>query len=179
MDALQAIFTRKSVRDYKPRKPEADTIEAVLKAANSAPNAGPFHLSVVQDPQTLQAINDKALTCMKNSGNAFLMERAALPDYQPLYGAPVLIVISAPESNPYSMANVSNAATCAVIAATALGLGSCYVVTPTLALNTEPSLAVKIGVPREFKPMCCVLLGYAGEDKFTTPRRELQNINYF
>ena len=56
---------------------------------------------------------------------------------------------------------------------------STVMVTPTLALNTEPSLAVKIGVPREFKPMCCVLLGYAGEDKFTTPRRELQNINYF
>jgi len=178
MDTLQAIAQRKSVRNYLPRAVEDEKLEALVKSAGNAPKAGPFHITVVLREQVLQEINDKAHDCMKQSGNAFLMERAALPGYRPMYGAPLLMVFSAPEENPYSQANVSNAATTAVIAATALGLGSCYVVTPTLALNAEPSLAAKIGVPGGYKPMCCVLAGYAGTDEFENPRQAMDSVNY-
>ncbi|MDL2321629.1 nitroreductase family protein [Desulfosarcina sp. OttesenSCG-928-B08] len=89
------------------------------------------------------------------------------------------MVFSAPEQNPYSMANVSNAATTVTLAATDLGLGSCYVVTPTLALGKEPELAKKIGVPGGMKPMCCVLVGYPESDAFATPRKKSDsNVNY-
>lgn len=178
MDTLLAIKTRKSIRNYKSQAVEADKIETILKAANNAPKAGDFHISVILNADILGEINDKALEAMKNSGNDFLMSRAAIPGYQPLYGAPMLILFSASPENPYGMANVSNAATTASIAATALNLGSCYVVTPTLALNADSSLADKTGLPAGFKVMCGLLLGYAGEEKFATPKEEANNINY-
>lgn len=178
MDALKALEIRKSVREYQAKPVETEKLEAILKAANNAPKAGEFQISAVLNPDLLKEINDKALLCMKNSGNAFLMERAALPGYEPMYEAPLLLVFSAPPENPYSVANVSNAATSGIIAATALGLGSCYIVTPTLALNEDPALMKKIGVPEGFKPMCCMIAGYAGGDRFASPKQEMNNINY-
>lgn len=179
MNTLEAIEKRKSVRSYQSKGIEQRDMDLLLKAANNAPKAGEFQITVVLNPGILQEINAKALDCMKNSGNAFLMERAALPGYQPMYGAPAMLVFSASEKNPYSMANVSNAATSVTIAATALGLGSCYVVTPTLAFNADPGLGEKTGIPAGMRAMCCVLLGYQQDDKFTTPKQqEPNNISY-
>lgn len=178
MDTFEAIKTRKSVRDYLTKNVEPDLLAAVLQAANSAPQAGEFHISVVQNAAIIKEINDKALSMMKASGNDFLMERANLPGYQPLYGAPLLLVFSAPQANPYSLANVSNAATTAGLAATALGLSSCYVVTPTLPLGAEAALAAKTGVPVGYQAMCGLLLGYAASDKFATASQPADNISY-
>lgn len=178
MDAVRAIEARRSVRSYHGKAVEEDKIEILLNAANNAPKAGPFHISVVTNPDVLKEINDKALAGMKNSGNSFLVERAALPGYQPLYGAPLLLLFSAPEENIYSLANVSNAATSAIIAATSLGLGSCYAVTPTLPFAGDKTLAEKLGIPSGMKPMCGVLAGYADGNKFSAPRQEVPNISY-
>ena len=179
MDALKALEVRKSVRSYQQRPVEAGKLDTLLKAANNAPKAGEFHITVVLNPEMLSEINDKALAIMKSSGNEFLMQRAALPGYQPLYGAPVLLIFSAPDANHYSKANVSNAATCAIIAATAMDLGSCYVVTPTMPLNEDAALARKVGVPEGLKPMCGVLVGYQDGEKFATIRTMEDNINYY
>lgn len=179
MDALQAIESRKSVRNYLPSGVEEEKISALVNSANSAPKAGPFHITVVTNTEMLQMINDISHDRMRHSGSAFLMERASLPGYRPMYEAPLLMVFSASEDNPYSQANVSNAATTAVIAATALGLGSCYVVTPTLALNTDAGVSAKIGIPAGYKAMCCVLAGYAGEEAFATTKDPADNINYY
>ena len=178
MQAMDAILQRKSVRQYLGKAVEDDKIKALLEAANSAPLAGEFHITVLKNSALIKEINDKAHIAMKNSGNDFLMERAALPGYQPLYGAPLLLVFSAAKANPYSLANVSNACTTAAIAATALGLGSCYVVTPTMALGAEPELAGKIGVPKGLTPMCALLVGYSGKDQFASPKQAANNVNY-
>jgi nitroreductase len=170
MDTLQALQSRKSVRNYLAGPVENDKLELLLKAANSAPKAGEFHISLVLNPALLREINDKAHQAMKDSGNDFLVERAALPGYRPLYGAPALLIFSAPAENPFSPATTANAATTAAIAATALGLGSCYVVTPTLALNADAALAGKLGIPSGYTTMCGLLAGYAGEENVAAPR---------
>lgn len=178
MDALKAIELRKSVRSYTEQPVSEDAIEKILKAANHAPAAGDFHISVILNRELLREINDKALDIMKHSGNAFLMERAALPGYQPLYGAPLLLLFSAPAENPYSMANVSNAATTAVIAATSLELGTCYAITPTLPLEQDKDLCARAGVPAGLKPLCGVLVGHQDGEKFASSRTERNNISY-
>lgn len=47
---------------------------------------------------------------MLKSGNAFLEKLAALPDYNPVYNAPLMIVISASGGNDAQGMNVANAA---------------------------------------------------------------------
>jgi nitroreductase len=133
---------------------------------------------VVLNPALLKEINDKTLTAMKNSGNDFLMGRAALPGYQPLYGAPLLLLLSAPAEHPYGRDNCAAAVTTAGIAATALGLGSCYVISPILALEPDRDLAAKVGIPDGFRPVCGLIAGYAGPDNFAAPRQEFKNVHY-
>jgi nitroreductase len=178
METLHALNTRKSVRDYLAKDVEPEKLAQLLAFANKAPNAGPFQVTVVQDKALRSAINDATLVAMKNSGNDFLIGRAALENYQPLYGAPVLLVFSAPPED-YAQINVANAATTVIIAATGLELASGFIITPTLALDGKNALSQRLNLPQGYVPTACVLLGYAsGNDRFSYPRAAVENINY-
>ena len=178
MDTLKAIALRKSTRDYQQKPVEADKIEQLIAAANNAPKAGTFHISVIENADVLKELNDVTLHAMKNSGNEFLMGRAALEGYQPLYGAPLLFLLTAPDGGPFNAANASGAAANITIAATALELGSCYVVSPIFGLNGNSEMSGKIGIPAGFTPVCGVLVGYSAGDKFSTPKSTEDNVNY-
>ena len=53
--------------------------------------------SIAQSAQGLeQKINDRTLDAMVHFGNEFLQQRATLPGYQPIYGPPVVILLSGP-----------------------------------------------------------------------------------
>ncbi len=180
METLKAIANRKSIRSYMPGKPEASAVEAIIGAANKAPNAGPVHISVITNKGVIKTINDKAKAIMLESGNDFLVSRASLPGYEPLYGAPAVMIFSAPAEHKYAQANTAGAATCAAIAATDLGLGSCYAVTPTMPLNADKDFAKKLGVPAGFTAVCALLLGYTDDpDKFSTRKTPVENVNYY
>ena len=179
MDILKIVSARRSVRSYQSKAVEDSKIETLIGAANSAPFAGPFHISVVLNKELLTELNHKTLTAMKNSGNEFLQSRAALEGYQPMYGAPLMLIFSAPAENPYGVASCSNAATTAALVATDIGLGSCYVVTPTLTLAHDAAIAKKAGVPSGFKAACCLLAGYTDDPKkYQAPRQKDDNVSY-
>jgi nitroreductase len=177
MDALEAIAKRKSVRDYKKDQISDEAVAAIIAAGQNAPSAGPYHITVVQNKELLQHISNLALEAMKNSGNEFLMSRAALPGYDPIYGAPTLFLLSAPQG-PYSLATASCAATCMIIAATALGLGSCYLITPILAFKADKGLAARAGIPEGYEIMCAVVVGYKAGEKFAVERVKENTVNY-
>ncbi len=178
MDALEAIAARKSVRAYLEKPVEAQKIAALVAAGKNAPKSGEFHMTVIENKELLQDINGKALNAMKNSGNQFSMSRAALDGYQPLYGAPLLIVLSAPEESRYAMACCSCAAANITIAAAALELGSCYLVSPLTVLNQGKEYLQKFGLPANWKAICCVIAGYPGGDAFSMPKKEKDNVTY-
>lgn len=179
MDTLKAVATRKSIRSYQAKSVEDSKIETLIGAANSAPFAGPFHISVLLNKELLTELSHKTLTAMKNSGNEFLQSRADLPGYHPMYGAPLMLIFSAPAENPYGAANCSNAATTAALVATELGLGSCYIITPTLVLAHDADIAKKAGIPSGFKAACCLLAGYTDDPKkYSAPRQKSENVTY-
>lgn len=173
MEMMDAILKRKSVRAYEDKPVPADALSKIIEAGQWPPNAGPFQITVIRNPGLRQKINDRALQAMKNSGNEFAMQRASLPGYQPVYGAPVLILLSAPEG-PMGPVNAALAAENMLLAATGLGLGSCYLMSPTRALNGQSNraLAKEAGVPEGYDVQCAVIVGYAAaENKFTTGER--------
>lgn len=179
MDTFEALMTRKSIRSYVKVPLMDGQVNDLVRAATKAPKTGEFHIAVVTDAAVLAQCDQTALDCMLHSGDEFLMSRAALPGYRPMYGAPLLMMFSGQEQNRYSLANASCAATAVTIAATAMGLGSCFVVTPALALEAKPKLARKMGIPKTFIPQCGVLVGFSGEDHtFDSPEAEFTNISY-
>jgi nitroreductase len=63
LSALDAIFTRRSVRSSTAQALDETTIRALLDAAVQAPTAmhvEPWAFAVVQDPATLKRISDRA-----------------------------------------------------------------------------------------------------------------------
>ncbi|MCJ7596008.1 MAG: nitroreductase family protein [Desulfobacterales bacterium] len=160
----------------------SDDLAKIVEAGRWAPNAGPFQISVVRSTGLRQRINDRTLDAMVHSGNEFLQQRASLPGYQPIYGAPVLILLSGPTDTPHSARNTALAAENMLLEATGLGLGSCYLFSPTLALNGENNrdLAREAGLPDGYAVQCAVIVGYAAaENKFTVGERTRKgSVNY-
>ncbi len=119
---------------------------------------------------------------MLHSENEFARQRASLPGYEPIYGAPVLILLSAPTDSPLGTANAALAAENMLLEATGMELGSCFLMSPTRALNGENNrdLAQKAGVPEGYTVQCAVIVGYAAaENKFSViDRSKRGSVNY-
>lgn len=180
MNALTAIQNRQSVRCYYDREVDELTVQKLVEACDSGPYAGPYQLTVVLNKDVLQKLDGLTIEAMKNSPLAFLRELAETPGYHPLFGAPGMIVFSAPSDNPYGMANCAAGAAIGSIAATALSLGSCFAVTPTMALNAHPEICKQIGVPDKFVPLCTLMFGYI-KDPFAgrPPQKAKDNVTYY
>jgi nitroreductase len=177
METLKAIESRKSTRNYTDRPIEREKLEKVLWAGNRAPLGGAFHMTVIRDLALLGEIDDAALSAMQNSDSEFARGRAALPGYRPLYGAPVLIILSA-EDKARGMSSVCNAVTAMSFAAADIGLGSCFVVSPIQVLGEGGALFARLKLPAGHEPLVGMLLGYAGEEKFGRPRPAADNVSY-
>ena len=174
MDISEVIRKRKSVRAYLDKPVPKDDLAKIVEAGQWAPNAGEFQISVIRNAGLRQRINDRARDAMINSKIEFLRQRVSLPGYQPLYDAPVLILLSGPTEAPHSTANAALSAENMILEATGLGLGSCYVVSLTLALNGEENrdLAQEAGIPDGYTLQCGVIVGYAAsENKFSVAER--------
>lgn len=173
MNVSDTIAQRKCVRAYLEQAVSADDLEKVVEAGRWAPNAGPFHIAVLRRPELRQRLNDATREAMLGSGVEFLQMRAGLPGYQPMYGAPVAILISGPADGPYTGINCALAAENMVLQATESGLASCFIVTPGMALGADAALAQEVGVPEGFAFQCAVLLGYpAATDPYSNPERD-------
>ena len=89
-------------------------------------------------------------------------------------GASLNLLISVPEM-PTSPLNAALAAENMILQATGLGLGSCFLFSPTLALNSpaNKALAAEAGIPEDYKLQCVVIVGHAdAQNKFSAVERE-------
>lgn len=180
MDTLETIAVRKSVRSYKREQIGDEALATIIKAGQSAPNAGPFQISAIQKTVVLKQLSEVTRTGMKNSGNTFLMQRVSLPGYDPIYGAPTVLLLSAPDDNVNSAANTALAAENMILAATALGLGTCYLGSPGLAFAGKEAreLTAQIGIPETYAFKCAIAIGYSAGDAFGTSKSEKGTVNY-
>ena len=182
MNVQDAILNRKSVRAYLDKPVSSDDLEEIVEAGRWAPNAGPFQISVIRNSKLLQKINDRTHKNMLNSNNEFLKQRASLPGYQPLYGAPVMIILSGPDNTPFPVHNTMLAMENMLLAATGLGLGSCFIFSLTSALNGPKNrdLADEAGIPSGYSVQCALIVGHAApENKFAVAERTRKGtVNY-
>jgi len=135
MDVLQAIRERRAVRDYTGEPVSAGMIHQLIAAASWAPSAmneQPCHFTVITDAELLDKISARAKTWLL--ANLASMRNPALfrdllrdEKFHLLYRAPALIVISAPVQGHWTTEDCALAAQNMMLAATSLGLGSCWI----------------------------------------------------
>lgn len=155
MAMMETICCRKSVRSYTGENITAEELEVILKAANASPvGMGQFdslHLTVITNKELLAKIEVSAAAMFGK------------PDMHPLYGAPTLILVSSRKPAPM-MENVaySNAAIMAhnmALAATELGVGTCYIWGAVAAMGRNPEVLEELKLPEGFIPCCAMCFG--------------------
>ncbi len=138
MDAMGAIFTRRSTRGMKPELPPREMIQRVIEAGRAAPsgsNSQTTHMIVITDRKALDelaAIVQEAFAAMEVGPDAYVSLRNSVSaskkgGYVSHYGAPVLIVTANRKGYGNAMADSACALENMMIAANALDLGSCWI----------------------------------------------------
>ena len=151
MELKQAMNQRKSIRSYTGEPVSQEQLDAILNAAYEAPigmgRYDSIHLTVITNKDLLAQIDANAAQAFGN------------PKMHPLYGAPMLIVLSALDEVVTSVANVGITLQNMSLQAVELGLGQCLIYGAIRALNANPELVAKLGLPKGFKPRGSLVLG--------------------
>ena len=144
MEVFEAIEKRKSVRAYDSRPVPDDVLMKVLETGRIAPSASnkqPWHFIVVKDPERRKALSD-------GKWAKFLTE------------SPVVIVGcgNKDESPEWHVIDVTIAMQQMIIAATAEGLGTCWI-----GSFYEDRVRKALKVPEELKIVAMLAVGYTKE----------------
>ena len=166
MDAMDAILSRRSIREYTPEPVTEEVMNELLEAAMSAPsshNRQPWHFVV---------INDRGIL-------------AEIPQFHPyssmLRRAPVAITVCGDleldEGTGFWVQDCAAATENILIAAQAKGLGAVWL---GIYPREERCLALKklLGLPERVIPLSLVAIGYPAQIKPRVNRYHLSRIHH-
>ena len=156
MDALEAIFTRRSIRKYTPRQVADDTVSLLLKAGMAAPtcvNNLDWQFVVIRGREHMEKIIEL------KPGNADMLREAS---------AAIMVCgdmnLAYPGNPDYWIQDCAAATQNILIAATALGLGSVWLgVWPNG--GRAQALREYFSLAEALVPFSIVSLGYPAEHK--------------
>jgi nitroreductase len=188
LSALDVIFTRRSVRSYEKRRLDQQTIRSLLDAAVRAPtamHAEPWRFLVIQDEKTLARYSDLAKAMkiaeleagqdepwLTEDDRARFLEELRSPGFSMFYDAGTLVVIYGLRKGPFVAADCWLAAENLMLAACALGLGTCVIGAAVAALNS-PEAKEEFGLPSETFAVAPIVVGVpAGPAPQAPPRRD-------
>ncbi|MBD3221542.1 nitroreductase family protein [bacterium] len=153
MEALEAIFTRRSIRRFTDQPVGDQHIETLLRAGMAAPSAGnqqAWEFVVIDDPQLLQAIP------------------TVHPYAQMCAEAPLTLVVCAEPArekyNGFWVQDCSASTQNILLAAHALGLGAVWL---GIAPNGERAqqVAELLQLPQGIEPLALIAVGHPSETK--------------
>jgi nitroreductase len=144
MDVFEAIYDRRSVRQFEEDKPvEEEKLQKVLEASHVAPSGGntqPWEFVVIRNRKVLEEIGNLAT-------NARFLARAPM----------AVAIITDPKASPnYHMIDGVLLTQNFALAAYALGLGTCWVGT---SLNRDRAKEL-LSIPKEKNLLTILPLGY-------------------
>ncbi len=179
---LDTIRQRRSIRAFNPAPISRELLAAIADAGQYAPNVSDqaWHFSVVQNPALLAKVNrlskEYALTC----GLPWMEAMGRDEQFQCLYGAPAVIFVSCDEKGIAPQVDTAAATMNLLLAAEALGLGSCWGYFPTQAFLTPEGaeLRKELGVPDGYTVYTAVMLGYKQEATPPAPERKPGRVTF-
>jgi nitroreductase len=182
VDIADAIFGRRSTREYQNRVPDEGLIRSLIEAATQAPNAvneQPWAFTVVRDQVALDQLSHDAKIHMLATLPPSMAAGARAEDFrvtlgnpafQIFYHAPALIVISGNAPGPYIVEDCALAAQNLMLRAYSLGLGSCWIGFAQSYLGT-PAGKKTLGISASWAPVAPIIVGYPSAPPATVPRK--------
>ena len=173
MTIFETILARRSVRSYKARRVDRTSISILLEAAVRAPTAihqEPWAFVIIQDKALLRSLSDQAKPLfvveaqekgLEHAGHSF--DIFSYPDFNVFYDANTLILICGKTTSPSFEADCWLAAENLMLAACAMGLGTCVIGSALPALNT-PETKIKLNIPEKFCVVAPIVVGFPDDE---------------
>ena len=163
MDALDVIFTRRSIRQYTDEPVTEGQVKTLLEAGMNAPSANnrqPWHFIVVDAREKLDAIMD------------------VHPYSAMLSQAPLAVVVCADvtRSERYWQQDCAAATENILLAARALGLGSVWLGVYPKEDRTE-GITGLFNLPEHIRPLCVIAVGHPAEEAGRVDRYDLSKVH--
>ena len=185
MEALEAILTRRSTRNYRPDPVEEEKLEKILDAARQAPSGGnnqTTHFLVIRNREVIGKLIEMTETAFAKMEIAedtyaslkYTIAASKKGGYVFCYNAPVLIAVANRRDYGNNMADCACAIENMMVAANALDLGNCWI-NQLRWLNEEPALVeylCSLGMKEYERIYGAVILGYPATES-GLPNRNL------
>ena len=155
------------------------TINKILKETCQAPsscNSQPWHFIVINNKEVMKKLSDESKKNIlqeikKNPKSEYkrFKKLMADPEYNVFYNAPCLIIVVGEENLSWLCEDSASAVNYLMFSAADKGLGTCWIGLGAKIKN--PKLKKEIGLPKGFKIMAPIILGYPKK----SPRKILRD----
>jgi nitroreductase len=182
-ETIRIIKRRRSVRDYAKKQVSEDDLKIIMDAGIYAPNGSgnieqDIYFTIIQNKNILNKINISAKSFARQSDMEWLKELGNNNDFNCLYNAPTLIIISYKKGSVCAVYDCSAVTQNMLLAAEAIGLGACWLYFPLQAFEHDGNeeLLKELKIPNEYKPITSIIVGYNENAEINTPERKTENI---
>jgi nitroreductase len=167
LSTMDAIARRRSIRNYQPVRLSKATLETLMSAAVLAPTAlheEQWSFVVVQGATRLKRLSELARQAFASAPAEIppLPQGSDSADFNLFYNAENLVLICAAPMGPFVKADCWLAAENLMLAACAMGLGSCVIGSAVAGLNT-PEAKAELGLPEEISVVVPIIVGEPSE----------------
>ena len=184
MEALEAIVTRRSTRNYRPDPVDQEKLDRILEAGRQAPSGGnnqTSHFLVIRRREALERLIEmtvKAFAAMHVTEDMYSsMKHAVLASKQGgyvfCYNAPVLIAVANRKGYGNNIADCACAIENMMVAANALDLGSCWI-NQLKWLNEDTEILEylrSLGMKQDERIYGALIIGYPASESGLPDRR--------
>lgn len=176
----ELINNRRSIRDFQDKQISKEILQEILHdtcKAPSASNTQPWRFLVLQDKELMQRLSTESKKNLLNEITAnpdhpikMYAKSLSNSNFNVYYNAPCLVLIVGENDYPYFERDCANAAIYFMFAATARGLGTCWI---GLGDSIQDSaLKTEIGLPNGYQIEAALILGYPTKIPSEIPRNE-------
>ena len=154
-EVLEKIKGRRSIRKFKDTPVEREILEKIAEAGTYAAT------SMGKQSPVMIVVTNRELRDRLSHINAKIMGRDE--DFDPFYGAPVVIVVLAKKSIPAHVYDGSLVLGNLMLAAHAEGLGSCWIhrAKEEFSLPEGKAILDSLGIEGDYEGIGHCILGYA------------------
>lgn len=159
MSLVDVVLSRRSIRRYEEKKVPRDVLEKILEAGRLAPSAGnrqPWHFIVVTDDEIKQKLSHRKWTWFVKDSAFTVVGCGYTGDAY---------------SRRKSTIDTAIALQNMVIAALALGVGSCWI-----GDFEQKEVKKLFNIPQDWKVIALVSFGYPTEQPESKRRKPLEEI---
>ena len=167
---VNTIMSRHSIRKYKETPVEQSKLQTVVNCGVNAPNAmnyQPWAVRVVDSKEYIDGVTE-----VYKKANAEQVAKDA--NFKNMFrNAPAIIAVANDTTNHYSQVDCGLMGENMIIAAQAMGLGTCVLGGPVRFLSSDPEAKPyldKLELPENYALLYIIAIGYPDESPEAKPR---------